>query len=315
MLNLLYEASKVAKIQVKTPNGLTEVREIYNIILQGETFSSLLCTSSLDLMSKECELPTYMYRNILKIPKLSFVDDSCDISYCGKSTQVLNSYTRKEVNTRKLQFADDKCHRLHISKGKATQKCSEIYIDKWTYKNFENNGENISKDIYEGVSPISSVSMQEYLGICISKDGKNTLTINAKVAKGQGIINDIFSILESVYFGDYYFEAAILLRNSLLLSVILHNTEILYNLTNYDIKRLEDLDYQVIRRCLGTTSKCSKAILLLEIGAVPLKFIIKKNRIIYCHKLLTSDDKNLAKLVLEHQIKSPMKNDSVISIR
>ena len=187
-----------------------------------------------------------MYRNILKIPKLSFDDDSCEISYCGKSTQVLNSYTRKEVNTRKLQFADDKCHRLHISKGKATQKCSEIYIDKWTYKNFENNGENISKDIYEGVSPISSVSMQEYLGICISKDGKNTLTINAKVAKGQGIINDIFSILESVYFGDYFFEAAILLRNSLLLSVILHNTEILYNLTNNDIKRLEDLDYQVI---------------------------------------------------------------------
>ena len=55
--------------------------------------------------------------------------------------------------------------------------------------------------------------------------------------------------------------------------------------------------------------------MMLEIGAVPLNFIIKKNRIIYCHKLLTSSDKNLAKLVLEQQIQRPVKNDFVIYVK
>ena len=75
----------MAKIRVKTPYGLSDEKEIHNIILQGETFSSLQCTSSLDIMSKECKLATYLYRNNLKISKLSFVDDLCDITYCGNT--------------------------------------------------------------------------------------------------------------------------------------------------------------------------------------------------------------------------------------
>merc|ERR1711954_23433 len=59
MLNLLFEASKTVEIKVKTLMGETEMATIFDIILQGESFSSLICTSSIDLIAKESTLPTF----------------------------------------------------------------------------------------------------------------------------------------------------------------------------------------------------------------------------------------------------------------
>ena len=52
VLNLLHEASKTAEISIKTPVGPTEKKTIENIILQGETFSSILCTDTINRISK-----------------------------------------------------------------------------------------------------------------------------------------------------------------------------------------------------------------------------------------------------------------------
>ena len=70
LLNLLYEGSKRVDVRVKTPMGETNMKEINDIILQGQTPSSILCTSSMDMMPKECDIEPVRYKDEVRIPKL-----------------------------------------------------------------------------------------------------------------------------------------------------------------------------------------------------------------------------------------------------
>ena len=97
-LNLLYEANKKANIQVKTPVGVTEKKEINDVIMQGESISSIVCTSSVDRVSRDCKLKKYEYKDVVEIPKLGFVDDILDINKCGEATKNMNEYTTEEMD-------------------------------------------------------------------------------------------------------------------------------------------------------------------------------------------------------------------------
>ena len=76
----------------------------------------------------------------------------------------------------------------------------------------------------------------------ISNDGRNIKNIKSRVNKGIGIVNRITSILDSIPFGNHYFEIALLLRSSLLTSSMLCNSESWYNITVAKIKLLETVD-------------------------------------------------------------------------
>ena len=150
---------------------------------------------------------------------------------------------------------------------------------------------------------------QEYLGTVVTSNGNNTKTIANKVSRGQGIINDIMNILNSIPIGKYYFETALILRSSLLLSVLTHDVEVLHNLTKNDVKKLESLDNQLISKIMETSTKTSICLKMLELGLLPITYIIKKKRILYFQKLLKSDKRNLAKSILMTQMKKPKQGD------
>ena len=63
---------------------------------------------------------------------------------------------------------------------------------------------------------------QKYLGDVISADGKHNKNI---LMESIGVINQIVESLNSVYFGKYHFEVALILRSSLLLSKTLSISE------------------------------------------------------------------------------------------
>jgi hypothetical protein len=58
------------------------------------------------------------------------------------------------------------------------------------------------------------------------------------------------SILESTYFGKYYFEVAMVLRSSLLLSSLLLNSEAWVNYTEKDVRILEQCDEMLLTKIL-----------------------------------------------------------------
>ena len=112
----------------------------------------------------------------------------------------------------------------------------------------------------------------------ISNDGKNEKNIKARRDKGQSIVDQIMSILESTVFGPFQFEVALILRASLLLNGILTNSEAWYGLKTADLENLEQIDEQLLRRILEVGSGCPKEMLYLETGSIPIRFIITLQR-------------------------------------
>ena len=71
----------------------------------------------------------------------------------------------------------------------------------------------------------------------------------------------------------------VIFRNSLLLSTMLTNVESWFGLTDKEVETLEKLDEQLMRRIMSAHSKTSIPALYLELGCVPIRFIIMQRRI------------------------------------
>ena len=104
-------------------------------------------------------------------------------------------------------------------------KCLPIFVDTW-----EENKTEITSDVWKGEEEMELKAEEKYLGDIISSDGNNFKNIQERVNKGKGIIRNILSMLEGIPFGKYFFEVAIILRNSLLVGSVLFNCEAWYNL-------------------------------------------------------------------------------------
>ena len=130
-------------------------------------------------------------------------------------------------------------------------------------------------DVTDEEYKIEKSEEEKYLGDLITSNGKNTNNIKARKCKGIGIINQIFSILNEVFFGPYYFQVAMMLRSSLFLNSILLNSESWYNLSNADFQELEAVDHMLLRRILETSKSTPLCILHLELGTIGIRHVIK----------------------------------------
>ena len=132
---------------------------------------------------------------------------------------------------------------------------------------------NNSKDLMQ------KVQEEKYLGDILSNDGKNLKTIAARKSTGLGIVTQILLMLDEVSFGEHFFEIALMLREAMLINGLLFNSEIWYGLSKNNISELEGIDKLLLRKLLNTHSKTPIESLYLELGVLPLKYIIKSHRL------------------------------------
>ena len=133
-----------------------------------------------------------------------------------------------------------------------------------------------------------------YLGGVLSANGKHATNVSHRMGKGKGlgVINGNMQILQSIYFGKYYFEVAPVLRESLLLSSLLLNSEAWVNLTDQDVRKLEQTDEMLQSRILGCDANTTNIFKYLELGIAPVRFDIMKKRLCSC-KTYCSKTRNL----------------------
>ena len=234
---LLHETNKVNMVAVKTAVGITSRENIPNIVQQGGTWGSMLCSNSVDTLGKKCRNRGehfYLYKGAARILPLSFVDDINGIAKCGMDSLALNTFITTQIELKRLRFhvpdaeGKSKCHKMHI--GRNHQMCPMLKVHG---------------------TVMNSVTEETYLGDIISSDGKNQKNIKQRVSKGLGIMTEILNLLDLISFGPYLIEIALLLRESMLINGILTNVEVWYNLTTNEIKEFEDLDKVFLRKVLG----------------------------------------------------------------
>ena len=107
----------------------------------------------------------------------------------------------------------------------------------------------------------------------------------------MGEITEILNTLETVSFGVKYFKIFNLLREAMFVNGTLTNADIWYGLERNDLKELEDLDRQMIRRVFQCPSTTPLEAYHLELGILPPSFIVKERRVNYLHYVTTNQER------------------------
>ena len=243
------------------------------------------------------------------------VDDVLAVSRCGVESVEMNAFLNQKTRIKKLQFGPNKCHQLHV--GKNIIKCPDLYIDEWKLAKkdeLETGIENLV-DVETEDHKIESSSDEKYLGDVISVDGKNTKNITARVAKAQGIVKQLRTIFEEMSYGIFVFEVAIILRNALFVNGLLTNMEASYGLKDEEIEEIEKCDEQLLRIILECPSKTPKEMLYLELGIIPIRYIIMSRRMMFYHYILNEDKNSLIHKFYKIQFDKAARNDWCLTVK
>ena len=317
-LALIHATNTKNKVAVKAPNGISERVTINDIVMQGEVMAPLECSVSVDTFGKECqkeEKYLYYYRDLVGVPSLSMVDDVVNISECGVESVALNAYINAKSNSKKLQFGKEKCHKLHIGCNK--ESCPELFLDTWKIEETDelNTGRKVFNDVVGDDYAIENSDEERYLGDLITSDGRNTKNLAARKAKAVGIVDKIMTILNDVFFGHYFFQVALTMRVQMLLSSILLNSESWYNLSDNDIQQLETVDNMLHRRILECPRSTKTSILHLELGTLPIRYLVKSRRLLFLQYLLKQEKESLMYKFFEAQSQWPQKGDWISMVK
>lgn len=154
-------------------------------------------------------------------------------------------------------------------------------------------GQTFQTEMFAGLEIMREKTEQMYLGDLISADAKHDKNVMSRKNKSIGIIDQIMDILNSTYFGKYFFEVALVLRSSLLLSSILLNSEAWVNLTHGNIRSLEQIDEKLLSRILESEANTSNAMKYMELGLYPIRFELMKRKTIFLQYILKQEKSSM----------------------
>ena len=192
--------------------GITERFVAKRIVQQGGNFGPVLCSNSVDKLGKECLRKNencYLYKEHVKIPPLGMMDDIIGVGKCGMDSLELNVYINTKIEMKKLSF--------HIPDAKGKSKCHILHVGR--------QKKNCCQTLKVHGHDIKESDAEEYLGDIVTNDGRNTKNIEGRVSKGIGISIKISNILKTINFGTFFFETALLLRNSAFINGLVTNIE------------------------------------------------------------------------------------------
>ena len=136
---------------------------------------------------------------------------------------------------------------------------------------------------------MESVEEKTYLGQIIQNDGKNDKNIKDKVNKAVGNVNRIICAISERPYGHHTFKAALLMRQGLMLSGMLTNAETWINVLESDITKLTMPDTMLQRMLLSSSGNPSKVFMNLELGVIPVKYVLMAKRLNMWHYILNED--------------------------
>ena len=320
IFSLIYESNRQSFVAVQTPHGLSKRELFEDLVMQGDVLSPLISSLQVDKIGKDClenKKHLYYFKDVVPIPPLEMMDDLLTISECGYKTKLLNEFINFKTGTKRLQFGASKCIKMHIGKEKSEILCKDLFVGEWkdeVVEDSETDGYKM-KEHFSGNVKMEEKKEQKYLGDVLSSDGTHLKNIQERRNKGYGVINQIIQILESTYFGKYYFEVAMVLRESLFLSSLLLNSEAWVNYTEKEIRILEQCDELLLSTILECDANTSNAFKYLELGIIPLRFDIMKRKLMFLQYILKQNKESMIYKIFKAIEENPIKNDFVFTCK
>jgi hypothetical protein len=312
-LPLLYKSNQEIHMAVKTAHGLSDRQTVTDIVLQGDTFGSLLASVQVDKIGQDCMKAGlfYKYKNILPVGFLGLVDDIVGITEAGFKASQLNSVINVRTAEKTLQFGPPKCQYMTVGKNTETVIQNKLQVDYWLTEHEENKltGEDDLIESFGGKIDIKQTEEYTYLGFVISCKGDNMANIRVIKNKSLGVIRKILNKLNSMSLNQYYFECALILMNVMLRGTILYAADMYYSLKENELRQIERIEEGYIRKILKTTKGCPITSLYLHFGQTPARFEIMKMRLLYLKYILEQPEESSLNKVFKLQLEHPTPGD------
>ena len=155
---------------------------------------------------------------------------------------------------------------------------------------------------------------ETYLGDVICSSGTNNKNIENKRNGGIGAVSQLVSMLGQITLGHYHFEIAMILRDSMLVSKLVSSSEIWYNVTSDQYRKLEQVDEMYLLRLFKVPKSVPRLSLYIECAKLPIRFVCKSRRMMYYWHILHLDESELVYKFYLAQSLRPSKNDWVLQI-
>ena len=254
---------------------------------------------------------SYKYKDTIPIGFLGLVDDIVGITEVGYKAQQLNAIINLKIGEKSLRFGAKKCKSMLICKDGKSDLFSDLMVDTWD-THYEENPQTGKMELIEnfrGLTKIEQTQTQTYLGFVISSSGNNMANIEQLQKKSIGVIKKIFNKLNSLNLQIYYFECAMILLNAILRPSILYACDVYYNLKETEIRQIERIEENYLRKVLNTTRGCPIVQLYLESGHIPARLEIQKTRLLYLQYILQQNEESSLSKFFKAQLESPTRND------
>ena len=275
--------------------GLTERFELKDIEMQGTVLGPIKASVQLDTLGRDCyerQEGLYLYNGCVSVPPLQMIDDVASFSICSTQSVVTNAIINAKIESKKLEFGAKKCYNIHIGNDKVC--CQALKVHE---------------------ADISQKDHETYLGDVICSSGSNNRNIQNRVNRGVGAVSEIISTLNQVSLGHYHFEMALIFRDSSLISKLVYSSEVWYNITNDQYKKLEEIDEMFMRKIFNLPRSAPRVSLYAECGKLPIRYIIKTRRLLYYWHILHLEEKELVyKFYLGQKLK-PSRNDWILTVQ
>ena len=100
-------------------------------------------------------------------------------------------------------------------------------------------------------------------------------------------------------YGKHTFRAAMIMREGLMLGSMLNNSESWINITKSDLEVFEKPDTMVQRNILTNYGNPSKVFMCLELGIIPVKYVIIEKRLNFWKYILDESISSMIRQVYE----------------
>ena len=130
-----------------------------------------------------------------------------------------------------------------------------------------------------------------------------------QVKKGYEKIKQIFNYLDDICFGKFHFVVAKILRETLFLSSLLLNSEAWYSIDKKSIEELEKVDNILLKKILELPSSTPAAFVHLELGTLPIRYVIMTRRLLFLQYILKEKGDSLIHSFLVAQMEDTKKGD------
>ena len=148
-LALVYRANEEIFMAVNTPGGISERQTLTDIVLQGDTFGSILASVQVDSIGQECLQSGYgyLYKDCLPVGMLGLVDDTIGVTEVGYKAQMMNAFMNVKTAEKCLQFGAKKCKSMLVGENLDNVINTTLCVDKWTVDRMVNIPSNfVSKE-------------------------------------------------------------------------------------------------------------------------------------------------------------------------